>query len=329
MTPVTTTQPASGAAKDGDHDMAEAEDTLDADKPLHDESNERSFTIRKWVPLPQHIADKKPEPKYLADRRPGLPPLYGHQSTTNPSSSAFTGYAPNISSTLQNPSNNNNNNNTGGDVVVGAVNVPANHTPTASGYRVSADGTTMPMGPGIAPMQAQGEAPRRRPPPPPPKRKKKGGPGRSRKKVDMKNPVIGGADAGAGLAGDTTAFAAGVAGEGVEAAVAIQPGTTNKGEPRLKGQEQSAAVASKARDMDTEMGEPEEEGGSSGSSSSDNSSEDEGGSEEGEIDEGGAGDAAGGATEAAPEVSVQPPSPDLLGNLESEIRGMEEGGPAV
>ncbi|KAF7508919.1 hypothetical protein GJ744_008628 [Endocarpon pusillum] len=331
MTPATTTQPASGAAKDGDHDIAEPEDTLDADKPLHDESKERSFTVRKWVPLPQHIADKKPEPKYLADRRPGLPPLYGHQSSTNPSSSAFTGYAPNISSTLQNPSNINNNTNTGGDVVVGTVTVPTNHTPTASGYRVSADGTTMPMGPGIASTQAQGEAPRRRPPPPPPKRRKKGGPGRSRKRVDLKNPVIGRADAGAGLAGNTTASAAGVAGGGVEAAVAVQPGTTNTGEARVEGQQQGAAVDSKAGAMDTQMGEAEEEGGSSSSSSSssDNSSEDEGGSEEGEIDEGGAGDAAGGATEGAPEVSVQPPSPDLLGNLESEIRGMEEGGPAV
>ncbi len=142
----------------------------------------------------------------------------------------------------------------------------------------------------------------------------------------MKEPAVTGILTGAGLAGDTTAGAAGIAGEGVEAASTAQPGTTNTGEPRLEGGDQGGAAASKAKDMDTEMGEPEEEGGSSGSSSG---SEDEGGSEEGEIDEGGgAGGAAGGATEGAPEVSVQPPSPDLLGNLESEIRGMEEGGPA-
>ncbi len=335
MTPLTTTHPTSGPAKDGDHDLADAGDTVDTEKPLHDEPRERSFTIRKWMPLPQHIADKKPEPKYLADRRPGLPPLYGHQSTTNPSSSAFTGYAPNISSTLQNPNNNNNHTNAGGDVVVGSVTVPTNHTPTASGYRVSADGTTTPMGPGIASMQVQGEAPRRRPPPPPPKRRKKGGPGRSRKRVEMKEPAVQGILAGAGLAGPTTAGAAGIAGEGAETATAPQPGTTNAGEPGLESREQGAATAgSKTNDMDTEMGEPEEEGGSSGSSSSGSGSEDEGGSEEGEIDEGGNAGGAGGvagagaATEGAPEVSVQPPSPDLLGNLESEIRGMEEGAPA-
>ena len=44
----------------------------DVEKPQHVEED-RSYTLRKWMPA----RVEKPDAKYLADRRPGLPPLYG------------------------------------------------------------------------------------------------------------------------------------------------------------------------------------------------------------------------------------------------------------
>lgn len=328
MTPVTKTPnfkentnlPSFGStetSKDIDHDAAETDDNLDSDKPLQESSNERSFTIRRWVPLPQSIGDKKPEPKYLADRRPGLPPLYGHRAATNTITSGATGYTPNISSTLSNPLTNT------GDVVVGSVTVPADYATNASGYRVSANGTTIPLGAGtgagagagagMAAGQAQGEVPRRRPPPPPPKRKKKGGPGRAKKKVEITGPAV---------QRNETAAVAEVAGEqvtGIEARAAfnsmnaeamILP-SANIGEAQPGGIEKTDVVGE-----DVEMGEAD-----------DRSSDEDEGSEEGEIDESAIQAAVVEESQKAPDVSVQPPSPDLLGNLESEIQGMEKTAP--
>lgn len=336
MTPVTkvsnfednTTHPSSNPAnpaKDIDHDAAEHDSNVDTDKPSREESSSRTITIRRWVPLPQSIADKKPEPKYLADRRPGLPPLYGHHQTApNPSntSAAFTGgYAPNISSTLQSPNNKINT----GDVAVGSVTVPADHAANVSGYRVLADGTTTLIGPGIqgmagAGVQGQGETQKRRPPPPPPKRRKKGGPGRSKKKVDIKESVLEGSGGvetgGAGVVGVQPAAPDAGAGQGAIDTATEQPTATDPAQIQAQEQGDGGAGQSKPTGDDVDMGEAE----------SSSSTEDEGGSGEGEIDEGGGGDAG-----HVPDLSVQvqPPSPDLLGNLESEIRGMEEGGPAA
>jgi hypothetical protein len=299
--------------KDFDHDAADTDENHEGDKPVHEDSHERTITLKRWIALPQSVADGKPEPKYLADRRPGLPPLYGHRAATNTFTTGTTGYAPNISSTLPKPNTNT------GDVVVGSVTVPSDHAANVSGYQVSADGTTMPIGPGMAMSgaQAQGEAPRRRPPPPPPKRKKKGGPGRSKKKVGVVEPMAGGSGetgAAAGAVGGQAGPAETTAG-GVEGAIP-QPAATEKGETGS----QQVDGESKAADQDTEMGEAEDEGSSS----------EEEGSEEGEIDEGGhAGSTAVEVPREQPDVSVQPPSPDLLGNLESEIQGMEKGAPTA
>jgi hypothetical protein len=323
MTPVTkatnleddTTHAPSTSAnppKDVRHDAAGIDDNIDTDKPSREEPQERTFTVRRWVPLPQVIADKKPEPKYLADRRPGLPPLYGHRAPNNTSTSGFTDYTPNISSTLATPSQRIN----PGDVVVGSVTVPADRPVNASGYRVSADDTTTPIGPGIEAgattgvaggFHTQPETPKRRPPPPPPKRKRKGGPGRSKKKVEMTRPVA---------EGPRSADAAIAREAGAREAGAVEGDNTKPTTTQLGGPDESKA--------DTEMAEAAQESGSSdgGSSHGSSGSEDEG-SEEGEIDEGGA------PPSAAPDVSVQPPSPDLLGNLESEIQGMEGGAPAA
>lgn len=355
MTPLTKPSNLKDATtKDLDHDATSPDDNP-PDDPLSISSS-RSFTLKRWVPLPPHLADKKPEPKYLADRRLGLPPLYGHHraatSNANVNVNTFTtgtagGYAPNISSTLPHPDSST------GDVVVGSVTVPTDRAANVSGYRVGADGTTMPMGPGIGGFQGQGqgqgyggEAPKRRPPPPPPKRRKKGGPGRSKKKVEVVQPFVeesGRVGVGAATVVKPAAAAAATAvipvGGAGEAAPAQAPGTTETGESRPQqavavdggavaaapSNEAAGGVGEDTEMRDAEQGGEEEEG-------EEGSSEDEG-SEEGEIDEGleSAAGAAGGEGgevlrgRGLPEVSTHPPSPDLLGNLESEIQGMEGG----
>lgn len=303
---------------------AEPEDDLDTEKPAPEVSHQRTITLKRWAPLPQSVADKKPEPKYLADRRPGLPPLYGHQAAANTSSSATKGYTPNISSTLTN----------NGDVIVGSVNAPTDRVANASGYRVSADGTTMPIGPGIAGAtpgvdgQGQAEA-KRKALPPPPKRRKKGGSARSKRRVETVDPAVRGRAGNGGPAAGVNAQKGNVVGEEGAAQIASADTRVQEDETGAGGDVLMAEV---------------EDVGSSGS-------EDEEGSEEGEVDEGkivsetapatapAATDTATTATAAtaaaeesgatAPDVSVQPPSPDLLGNLESEIEGMEEEAPAT
>ncbi len=373
-----TADPTNTTDKDVDHGAAnDQEDDLEPEKHLPEESHERTINLKRWVPLPQAIADKKPEPKYLADRRPGLPPLYGHRAATYTNAANATGYAPNISSTFL--SNFNPNVNTG-DVVVGTVTVPVDRVATASGYRVQADGTTVPMGPGMpfgtttgssgAAGPGPGEA-KRRPPPPPPKRRKKGGPGRSKKKVEVAQEQKKGDDvvalqgAGTQVAGDSAS--------GVSAPAPAQPTAP------ATSHAQSADTGTAQGSIDIEMTEADLEGEDSGSLSGDDE-----GSEEGEIDDVGAAappvptpaitiDPALQASPApgpafsppptampttttsppvptvptvptpsapAPTTSVvsvpvvaasvtfpiQPPSPDLLGNLESEIQGMEDAG---
>ena len=409
--------PTNVTGKDTDHDVTnDHEDDIESDKHLPEESHERTINLKRWIPLPQVVADRKPEPKYLADRRPGLPPLYGHRAATSTNTANTTGYAPNISSTFL-PSFNPNVNT--GDVVVGTVTVPIDRVANASGYRVKADGTTVPMGPGIAAGsamgmsgaagQVQGEV-KRRPPPPPPKRRKKGGPGRSKRKVEVPEPVAEGekkGDDSVALQGIGTQIGAGPGGE--QATVGAHTTVPAERQSRIQSQApaQLGDPGTAKVGVDIEMGEAENDGEESSSSSI--SSEDEG-SEEGEIDEGGGPSAittaavatdtsstiytatnatppaepalqalqapipplpalattpttttstpdAQAATSTTPPVQerqttpstpaatvtpsaippmtsasasasipIQPPSPDLLGNLESEIQGMEEGG---
>ena len=333
--------------KDIDHDAADPNDNLDTDKPPHEEAHERTIIVKRWVALPQSIAAKKPEPKYLADRRPGLPPLYGHHTAANTSTPAPTGYAPNISSTLQNPHSNVH----PGDFVIGSVPISANHAATVSGYGVSADGSTIPLGPGFGSGPGGGrpgvpghqvEVPKRRPPPPPPRRKKKGGPGKIRRKVETAARGLEGsgrpgvvADAIGGRAAGTDAGAGAGARQREDERANAQPSPTTGGVPSQA--QHGVSGESKTAAQDVEMADADEDS---------SSSEDEG-SEEGEIDEGAAAAAAtvaagdgtnapsapvhGTEEEAAPgtsvSVSLQPPSPDLLGNLETEIQGMQDAAP--
>lgn len=125
-------------------------------KPTLDE--DRTFTVRKWTLVPAAEADKRPEPKYLADRRPGLKNIYGfgqaQNTTTGNGDSATTGTA------------------------LGAVVDAAGKEISSTGLELGSAGG---FGMGTSASAPVAEAPRRRGPPPPPKRKKKGGLGRRKK----------------------------------------------------------------------------------------------------------------------------------------------------
>ncbi|KAJ9607923.1 hypothetical protein H2200_008002 [Cladophialophora chaetospira] len=75
---------------DDDKQDDEADDLLDADglpekrRKTTSGSNERIIEVKKWVQVPLAVAEKMPEPKYLADRRPGMESLYkGAYKATN------------------------------------------------------------------------------------------------------------------------------------------------------------------------------------------------------------------------------------------------------
>ena len=155
-------------------------------KPGHDE--ERTFTVRKWTLVPVAIADKRPEPKYLADRRPGLQSLYGHAATnsanfTNSNLLLGSAYGASVESTTF-------------AAAAGEEGI------STSLVMDDASGIIMPVG------AAAVEPPKRRPPPPPPKRRKKhAGTGR-RRKVQVLGPraeqtagAIGESAEGEGAAG--------------------------------------------------------------------------------------------------------------------------------
>lgn len=126
-------------------------------KPTLDE--DRTFTVRKWVLIPAAEADKRPEPKYLADPRTGLKSNYGR------------GQAAKVDLTTANISTN--------GATLGAVTNAAGEEISSTGLELSTVGE---IGIGTSASAPTAEPPRRRGPPPPPKRKKKGGLGR-RKKV--------------------------------------------------------------------------------------------------------------------------------------------------
>ncbi|KIW52458.1 hypothetical protein, variant [Exophiala xenobiotica] len=60
-----------------DEDLLDAEGMLEKRRKTGASTEGRFFEIKKWVPIPQAIAEKMSEPKYLADRRPGMQSLYG------------------------------------------------------------------------------------------------------------------------------------------------------------------------------------------------------------------------------------------------------------
>lgn len=145
--------------KETEPDAIEADDDVASEKHIADESRQRVITLKRWVPLAQSVADKKPEPKYLADRRPGLLPLYTHQT-------ARIGQSASLSQDLP-PA----------VLDLGAADVPS--------YSTAADGAAITnLGQAArssSAVNASGGA-KRRPPPPPPKRRKRRGIGRARRR---------------------------------------------------------------------------------------------------------------------------------------------------
>ncbi|KAI1616392.1 hypothetical protein EDD36DRAFT_429077 [Exophiala viscosa] len=69
--------------EEADNDENEDDDLIDADelpqkrRKTNAGLQERIFEIKKWTQVPISVAEKMPEPKYLADRRSGMPSLYG------------------------------------------------------------------------------------------------------------------------------------------------------------------------------------------------------------------------------------------------------------
>ena len=153
-------------------------------KPTLDE--DRAFTVRKWTLVPAAEADKRPEPKYLADRRPGLKNIYGfgqaQNTTTGNGDSATTGTA------------------------LGAVVDAAGKEISSTGLELGSAGG---IGMGTSASAPVAETPRRRGPPPPPKRKKKGGLGRRKKASVDRTPGEQQGQGATGIDGTTNGAGAG------------------------------------------------------------------------------------------------------------------------
>ena len=110
----------------------------------------RSFSVRKWVPIPASEAEKIPERKFLADRRSGMPSLYG---INGHGQWLYQGYVGNIGGL-------------GGRATAGVD---------------LGDGSGLGDAPGLLASQTGTSTPRKAPPPR--RKKKKGGPGRKKNSV--------------------------------------------------------------------------------------------------------------------------------------------------
>jgi hypothetical protein len=195
-------------------------------KPTLDE--DRTFTVRKWVLVPAAEADKRPEPKYLADPRPGLKNLRGYGQTAN------------VDPTTAKVSTN--------GAALGAVTNAAGEEISSTGLELTTLGK---IGMGTSASAPIAEPPRRRGPPPPPKRKKKGGLGR-RKKV-LVDPAFGDQPGQNRTGADGTADE-GRAGSGVDGIKAEDAETGDKG----GGEEEEDGSETDEGDEGSEDGEIDE-----------------------------------------------------------------------
>lgn len=77
------TVPESPNSHEEDDNEDDNDDLFDADgiptkrRKTNHALQERVIEIKKWAPIDPALAEKLPEPKYLADRRPGMESLYG------------------------------------------------------------------------------------------------------------------------------------------------------------------------------------------------------------------------------------------------------------
>ena len=135
----------------GDDEMLATLDNEDDEPAPKKRSLEpRSFTVRKWVPIPASEAEKMPERKFLADRRTGMPSLYG---INGHGQWLYQGYVGNIGGL-------------GGERTAGVD---------------LGDGSGLGDAPGLLASQTGTSTPRKAPPPR--RKKKKGGPGRKKNSV--------------------------------------------------------------------------------------------------------------------------------------------------
>ena len=208
--------PAAAAAADDDEDMDD-----DPDAKADTEEKERVFSMRKWAQVPPAVADRRPEPKYLADRRPGMRSLYGLQAAAlNP--------ALNVAST---------------DMTTAGLDL-GDGSGLGNATGVLAAGAEM------APMAV---TPQKRMPP---KRKKKGGPGR--KKANL-GPGTQAPDGSTGITADG-AHGEGDASQGLDGDAVKTEGDTNMDDAHddgsgseEEGSEEGEIEEPHAAEVDAEM----------------------------------------------------------------------------
>ncbi|KIW67212.1 hypothetical protein PV04_06479 [Phialophora macrospora] len=229
---------------DDPDDLLDAEGLPEKRRKTESGSSERIIEFKKWVQIPLAVAEKMPEPKYLADRRPGMESLYkGAYKATN----GFGTLGDMVASAMSGGT-------TGydhGDGSGGLASGSGSGTLNGGADGTNMDGAATPARKNI-----------------PPRRKKKGGPGRRPK--NWKPPT----DPNAPPATEaTTAENAADAtnGDGRDTTVEDTPAASGE---RIDTTDQGPAVQSEANNQD---GEGDGDGDGSGSDSEGE------GSEEGEI----------------------------------------------
>ncbi|KIW31750.1 uncharacterized protein PV07_03348 [Cladophialophora immunda] len=207
-------------------------------------SNQRTFEIKKWVQVPAALAEKIPEPKYLADRRPGMPSLY--KGAYRPNSAVET-Y---------------------GDIVAAAM------SGGATGYDLSAVGgleaarALLVPGSGSAALNTQPDGsstPVRKNMPPRRKKKKLGGPGRKPKNPNPESATATSAAGNAALenvAAEDTAAASTVEGDVTmrnTPETAIEGADNTDGTPAIQSEANVQGADAEGSGLESE-GEGSEEG---------------------------------------------------------------------
>ncbi|OAG37260.1 hypothetical protein AYO21_08559 [Fonsecaea monophora] len=203
-------------------------------------SNERYFEVKKWVQVPAAVAERMPEPKYLADRRPGMESLYkGAYKATN----GFGTLADIVASAMSNGT-------TGYDL--SDIN-PASVLAPGSGsgaLNTQADGTSTPVRKNMPPRR---------------KKKKLGGPGRKPKNPNPAPAADASAAASAGLenaAADDAAATSTVGGDVTmrnTPETGVEGGDNAEGTPAIQGE----AIMQDA-DVEGSESESEDEGSEEG-----------------------------------------------------------------
>ncbi|OAP60941.1 hypothetical protein AYL99_05943 [Fonsecaea erecta] len=209
-------------------------------------SNERVFEVKKWVQVPVALAERMPEPKYLADRRPGMESLYkGAYKATN----GFGTLGDAVAAAMSNGAAGYDLGDGGGLGNAAGILAPGSGS---RGLNTQADGTSTPARKNLPPRR---------------KKKKLGGPGRKPKNPNPGQPAATSAIAPAALESAAT--------EDTAAASTVEGDVTMRNTPETAVEGADNADATPAIQGESVMHDADAEG---------SGSESEGeGSEEGEI----------------------------------------------